>query len=126
HIFNHNPSCSSVYADPDLLRHILTNLLSNAVKYSPDSSSVYFDLSYEAEEIIFKVKDEGIGIPVEDQEKLFQSFHRAANVGSIPGTGLGLTIVKQCVDLHGGKITVSSIPNGGTTFTVSIPRCVQL
>jgi signal transduction histidine kinase len=67
------------------------------------------------------VQDEGIGIPIEDQQKLFESFARASNVGAIAGTGLGLSIVKKCVNLHGGQITVESKVSAGTTFTVSLP-----
>ncbi|MEG4057148.1 MULTISPECIES: PAS domain-containing sensor histidine kinase [unclassified Microcoleus] len=108
--------------DPKLLRHILTNLLSNAVKYSPLGSHIYFELNCQNnEEAIFKIKDAGIGIPIEDQEQLFESYYRAQNVGKIPGTGLGLSIVKQCVDLHGGQIEFSSEIGLGTTFTVRIP-----
>ncbi len=107
--------------DAKLLRHILTNLLSNAVKYSPIDSKIYFQLDCHNEEVIFKIKDAGIGIPIEDQEQLFESYYRAQNVGKIPGTGLGLSIVKQCVDLHGGQIEFSSETGLGTTFIVTIP-----
>lgn len=107
--------------DQNLLRHILTNLLSNAAKYSPEGSTVYFDLNYQDESVIFQIKDEGIGISSEDQKRLFELFHRGKNVGKIPGTGLGLSIVKQALDLHGGKIAVESEVGVGTTFTVTIP-----
>ncbi len=107
--------------DKKLLRHILTNLLSNGIKYSPLDSNVYFELHCYNEEVIFKIRDEGIGIPIEDQEQLFESYYRAQNVGKIPGTGLGLSIVKQCVDLHGGQIEFSSETGLGTTFIVTIP-----
>ncbi|MBE9183905.1 PAS domain S-box protein [Microcoleus sp. LEGE 07076] len=107
--------------DPKLLRHILTNLLSNAVKYSPVDSNIYFQLNCNNEKATFKIKDAGIGIPIEDQEQLFESYYRAQNVGKIPGTGLGLSIVKQCVDLHGGQIEFSSETGLGTTFIVTIP-----
>lgn len=107
--------------DSKLLRHILTNLLSNAVKYSPQGDSIYFDVICEAEVVTIKIRDQGIGIPEADQALLFSSFHRASNVSSIPGTGLGLSIVKQCVDLHCGKIGVTSQINQGTTFTVTLP-----
>ncbi len=107
--------------DAKLLRHILTNLLSNAVKYSPIDSKIYFQLNCHHQEVIFKIKDAGIGIPIEDQEQLFESYYRAQNVGKIPGTGLGLSIVKQCVDLHGGQIEFSSETGLGTTFIVTIP-----
>ncbi|MEG4024234.1 PAS domain-containing sensor histidine kinase [Microcoleus sp. S13C4] len=108
--------------DAKLLRHILTNLLSNAVKYSPINSNIYFELNCQNnEEATFKIKDAGIGIPLEDQEQLFESYYRAKNVGKIPGTGLGLSIVKQCVDLHGGQLEFSSETGLGTTFIVKIP-----
>lgn len=83
--------------DEKLLRQILTNLLSNAIKYSPTGSAVYFELAYQNNEAVFRIRDQGIGIPFEDQEKLFESFHRGRNVGNIPGTGLGLSIVRSCL-----------------------------
>lgn len=107
--------------DEKLLRHILSNLLSNAIKYSPTGSTVKFKLVGQNGQAIFQIQDEGIGIPEEDQQHLFESFHRAKNVVNIPGTGLGLTIVKRSVDLHGGKISVKSEVGVGTTFTVTIP-----
>lgn len=106
--------------DERLLRQILSNLLGNALKYSPIDSIVQFDLICSNNTAIFKIKDNGIGIPPEDQARLFEPFHRAANVGTIQGTGLGLAIVKQCVDLHQGEITVDSV-TGSTTFTVKLP-----
>ncbi|MDB9317038.1 CBS domain-containing protein [Nodularia spumigena] len=107
--------------DKKLLRQILINLLSNAVKYSQNNSSVKFDLQITEQSIIFSIQDQGIGIPQADKTQLFEAFHRATNVGSISGTGLGLTIVKNCVDLHGGKVTVVSQEGIGTKFTVIIP-----
>lgn len=107
--------------DEKLLRHILTNLLTNALKYSPQGSTVHFNLICQDREVNFQIQDEGIGIPPEDRERLFESFHRAGNVKNIPGTGLGLAIVKRCVDLQGGKIAVTSEVGAGTTFTVTLP-----
>jgi signal transduction histidine kinase len=106
--------------DKRLLRQILSNLIGNALKYSPIDSIVQFDLKCSNNTAIFKIKDNGIGIPLEDQSRLFEPFHRATNVGTIQGTGLGLAIVKQCVDLHRGEITVNSV-TGNTTFTVKLP-----
>ncbi|MBE9095081.1 PAS domain-containing sensor histidine kinase [Tychonema sp. LEGE 07203] len=105
--------------DKKLLRHILTNLLSNAVKYSPIDSNIYFQLNCHNEKATFKIKDAGIGIPIEDQAQLFESYYRAQNVGKISGTGLGLSIVKQCVDLHGGQIEFSSETGLGTRVSSS-------
>lgn len=112
---------TDVYLDEKLLRHILTNLLTNAIKYSSPGSTVHFELWFQAGDAVFQIQDSGIGIPVEDRERLFESFHRAKNVGNIPGTGLGLTIAKKCVELHGGKIAVKSEVGVGTTFTISVP-----
>ncbi len=112
---------TNAYVDEKLLRHILSNLLSNAIKYSPQGSTIHFELAIETGEAIFQIKDEGIGIPPEDQKRLFEAFHRASNVNKIPGTGLGLAIVKQSVDLHGGKIEAVSEVGSGTTFTVTLP-----
>ncbi|MDY7015972.1 MAG: HAMP domain-containing sensor histidine kinase, partial [Cyanobacteriota bacterium] len=71
--------------------------------------------------VVFEVKDAGIGIPPEAQSRLFESFYRASNVGKIRGTGLGLTIVKHCVDLHRGTLNVESQVGVGTTFRVTLP-----
>jgi len=108
-------------ADKKLLQQILTNLLSNAIKYSPQGGTVTLELTCQENEAIFRVKDEGIGIPPKDLQRLFESFHRASNVGGIPGTGLGLAVVKQAVDLHQGAIAVESEVGVGTTFTVTLP-----
>ena len=108
--------------DPKLLRQILTNLLTNAIKYSPPESNIDLSLKVEELELIFEVKDHGIGIPVDDLNKLFTTFHRATNTGNIQGTGLGLAIVKKCVDLHQGKIEVHSILNEGSIFTLRLPK----
>jgi PAS domain S-box-containing protein len=107
--------------DEKLLRQILGNLLSNALKYSPEGSTVQFDLTANDDRVIFQIQDEGIGIPPADQSRLFEAFHRANNVGAIQGTGLGLAIVKQCVDLHRGEITFTSEVGKGTRFIVTLP-----
>ncbi|MBU7585417.1 MAG: PAS domain S-box protein [Nostoc sp. TH1S01] len=107
--------------DDKLLGHILNNLLSNAIKYSPEGSTVKLKLACEGQEAILKIQDQGIGIPQEDIPHLFESFHRAKNVGNILGTGLGLAIVKKCIDIHKGKIAVTSSLGVGTTFTVNLP-----
>lgn len=113
--------CTNACMDEKLLRHIFTNLLSNAVKYSPQGGTIHFEFACQNEESIFQVKDRGIGIPTEEQQRLFEPFHRAKNVGNIPGTGLGLSIVKRLVDLHEGRIEVASQVGNGTTFTVTLP-----
>lgn len=106
--------------DEKLLRHIFSNLLSNAIKYSPLGGEVHLKVFAQGPHTVFEVSDQGIGIPPDELGHLFESFHRASNVGAISGTGLGLAIVKQSVDLHGGRIDVHSLPGQGTTFTVTL------
>jgi signal transduction histidine kinase len=118
--------------DEKLVRYILFNLLSNAIKYSPDGSDVEMILKYKLTENLevpsttlgkatFCVRDRGIGIPSKDINRLFESFYRGSNVGSIAGNGIGLTIVKNAIDIHGGDISVESLVDIGSTFTVAIP-----
>jgi PAS domain S-box-containing protein len=107
--------------DEALLRHIVGNLLSNALKYSPAGGRVRFDVRPEGGAMVFTVADRGIGIPAGEVAHLFESFHRASNVGAIQGTGLGLAIVKNAVQVHGGTIEVMSEVGAGTTFTVRLP-----
>lgn len=109
------------YMDEKLLGHILSNLLSNAIKYSPTGSTVNFTLTCEQGQAVFEIQDHGIGIPPSDLPRMFESFYRATNVGNIQGTGLGLAIVKKCVDVHNGKIAMTSVVGVETTFTVSLP-----
>jgi len=112
---------SGACADEALLRHIFSNLLSNGVKYSAAGTPVTFSGKREGAMAVFTVQDKGIGIPDSDLPRLYEAFHRGANVGEIPGTGLGLVIIKRCVDLHQGAIEVASKPGEGTIFTVRVP-----
>ncbi|MGB3205165.1 MAG: ATP-binding protein [Crinalium sp.] len=120
-VFESHGDCDRVEMDQKLLRQMLTNLLSNAVKYSMQGGTIHLQLMCQQEQVIFHIKDEGIGIPDADRERLFEVFHRASNVGTIPGTGLGMAIIKKAVDLHQGSITFSSSVGKGTTFTVCLP-----
>ncbi|HIK06213.1 MAG TPA: PAS domain S-box protein [Trichormus sp. M33_DOE_039] len=110
-----------VCMDAKLLRSILSNLLSNAIKYSPDGGIVHLRLDFQMEQMILAVQDQGIGISPEDQKQLFEPFHRGKNVRTIPGTGLGLVVVKKCVDLHQGNIRIFSKVGIGTTCFVTLP-----
>jgi signal transduction histidine kinase len=100
---------------------MVNNLISNALKYSGDSKPVELNLSRDDTRMILRFKDEGIGIPQDDMNHLFEPFHRAANVGTISGTGLGLNIVKKIVEMHAGTIVPQSTVGVGTTFTVQLP-----
>ncbi len=81
-----------------------------------------FTASCELDQIIFWVQDQGIGIPSDEQARLFEPFHRASNAKKVSGTGLGLVIAKQSVELHGGTITLESEAGQGTTFIVTLPQ----
>lgn len=108
-------------ADERLLEHIFTNVLSNAVKYSEAGTSVHFEVKRESADAICAIRDKGVGIPEDDQKMLFTAFHRGANVENRPGTGLGLLLVKRCVELHHGKVQIESKIGDGTTVTVRLP-----
>jgi signal transduction histidine kinase len=108
-------------ADERLLGHVFTNLLSNAVKYSDPDTIVRFSVGQDGKDAVCVVEDAGIGIPEEDQLKLFNAFHRGSNVGTRPGTGLGLLLVKRSAELHGGTVKVNSRIGKGTTVTVRLP-----
>lgn len=114
-------SCD-VITDPKLFRLILANLVTNAAKYTRSGGRIEVRLICGGERIILRVADNGIGIPQADVERLFDAFHRASNVGAVSGTGLGLTLVKQCVELLGGTIAIESKEGLGTTVNVVLPR----
>lgn len=119
--FTVHGSVAGAVSDESLLRHTLTNLLSNAVKYSAPGTPVEFSVERQGSAAVFTIRDRGIGIPKEDQARLFTTFSRGRNVGDRPGTGLGLVIVHRCVRLHRGKIQLQSEPGTGTTVIVHLP-----
>ena len=111
-----------VSLDVNLFDHIITNLISNAFKYSEGKQNPEVILSYEKiNKVKITFKDYGIGIPLKDQKGLFASFYRATNVKNIQGSGLGLSIVKEFVEMHGGTISVNSDQDQGSEFVVIIP-----
>ncbi len=112
------------HGDPVQLERMVANLMTNAVKFTPDGGNVEVALSSDGEVSQIVVKDDGVGIAVDDQAKLFTRFFRSTSATdqAVQGTGLGLTIVQAIVALHGGKIGVSSSHGKGTTVTVTVPR----
>ncbi|MBC8152282.1 MAG: PAS domain S-box protein [Bacteroidetes bacterium] len=115
-------SCPApVWLDPSLLRKILVNLLANAVKYSGPGSVVTMRTTCAEGRLTLSVQDEGIGIPIDDQQHLFERFFRAGNVANIAGTGLGLHIVGRYVDLMGGTVSLHSVLDQGTIVTLILP-----
>ena len=122
----------SVLGDANQLSQVLVNLLGNAAKFSPEGSAIEITLDQSTDssdrlQTRIQVADHGIGIPAEDLDHLFGRFFRAKNAVSqqYPGTGLGLAIVQQIVAKHGGKISVQSVLDEGTTFTIEIPAFID-
>ena len=112
---------TKVNLDEVLFTYILTNILSNAFKYSAGAQNPELELNFKKSEVELKIKDFGIGIPQEDKNKLFSSFYRASNTSTIQGSGLGLVVAKQFIELHNGEIEISSELNKGTVVTLKLP-----
>ena len=120
-IFNYSLKGNEYLIDPKLMNFILMNLLTNAIKYSPDGGKVELNISHYGNQIQIIVNDEGIGIPKDENDRLFEPFHRAKNTENIPGTGLGLSIVQLAVQMYNGKIDFQSELGKGTKFIVTLP-----
>jgi signal transduction histidine kinase len=117
-LFSSLNTALSFNLDPKLMRYILLNLVSNAIKYSPENSVINFNIDEDEQFVVIAVSDQGIGISEEEQKNLFERFFRAKNAHNIEGTGLGLNIVKQYVELMDGSIHFTSEANKRTTFWV--------
>ena len=117
-VYQHTGTVSTAYLDSALLKNSVFNMVSNAIKYSGENTFIEFNTEHTGEELCITVKDNGIGIPMEEQKYLFEPFFRAHNTGNIPGTGLGLNIVKRYAELMGGKVFCKSDLNRGTSITL--------
>ncbi len=120
--FQCNLENEKVFIDSRLYRYILINILSNAIKYSDENTNIDISLNSENHQIILCIKDSGIGIPDNEKDKIFDEFYRAENVGNIPGTGLGLSVIYTSLKSMGGKIEVDSKESIGSTFKITIPN----
>jgi two-component system phosphate regulon sensor histidine kinase PhoR len=111
------------FADADLLGRAVENLVSNAIKYSPDNTQVTVSAVRDGEKAAIAVADQGYGIPEADLARVFEKFYRVPRVedAGVPGTGLGLALVREIAELHGGTVVVASKINQGSTFTLRIP-----
>lgn len=107
--------------DQQLMRHIMSNLLSNAVKYSPDAPLVQVSVIGGSDRVDISVRDQGVGIPEDEQPRIFSKYFRASTSGGIPGSGLGLSLVRQFVELHQGSISLQSAVGSGTVVSVTLP-----
>lgn len=119
--YNHSGDSSEARLDKNLIKNCIVNLITNAIKYSGDTAVIGFATCVNNNSCTIEVRDNGIGIPEEDQKHLFGAFFRANNTANIPGTGLGLNIVARHVELMDGTITFKSDTQNGTTFTLSFP-----
>jgi signal transduction histidine kinase len=112
-----------IQGDPIRLEQVFQNLIYNAVKYSQPSEPVYVEVAQHGPQICVEVRDTGIGIPPAALPRVFERFYRAENVdqANISGLGIGLYVVKEIVELHGGQVTTQSAEGIGSTFTVCFP-----
>ncbi|MBS1527299.1 MAG: PAS domain S-box protein [Bacteroidetes bacterium] len=121
-IYSHVGSRKIVRLDRNLLKNCIVNLISNAIKYSGERTMIEFETEITDSECKIIVRDNGIGIPDNEQQHLFEAFFRAHNTGTIPGTGLGLNIVARYVKLMNGNIEFKSKLNAGTRFVLTFPQ----
>jgi signal transduction histidine kinase len=119
--YDHQGQDRIVSLDRQMLSNVIINLVTNAIKYSPDGKNVELRTSRAAGQLIISVRDQGIGIPAEDQQHLYERFFRGSNATTIQGTGLGLNLVRRYLDLMQGSIHFTSRP-GSTEFTVELPQ----
>jgi signal transduction histidine kinase len=118
---DHRVEPAPLWADPDRLYQVVRNLLSNACKFSAGAGPVLVRVWPGADDVWLEVRDQGRGISAADLPHVFERFHRGANSADVPGTGIGLAIVRQLVGAHGGEVSISSSPAVGTTVTVTMP-----
>jgi two-component system phosphate regulon sensor histidine kinase PhoR len=120
------PRLPPMRGDAGLLRDVLQNLLDNAIQYTPSGGKIHVGAAARDREIVITVADTGIGIPLADQERIFERFYRvdAARSREAGGTGLGLSIAKHIVEVHGGRLLVESEVGVGSKFSFSIPQAV--
>jgi signal transduction histidine kinase len=120
-----SPNLPLVLGDADMLEQVILNLFTNAIKYSPENTAVEIRLKERENEVLVEVEDNGYGISEKSQQRLFEKFYRVTDnekVREITGTGLGLALVKEIVEVHGGTISVKSKLGEGSTFSFAIPK----
>jgi signal transduction histidine kinase len=120
---NLDSTLPKMIADPEALEQAVVNLLANAMKYSGENREIDLSLRREEDQAVIRVRDNGIGIPLEEQSRIFEGFYRVPLTAgqSIPGAGLGLTLVDHVVKAHRGRVRVESLPGQGSTFSILLP-----
>lgn len=123
-VYDVNPRSLTIDLDPNRMQQVLRNLLSNAIKYSPDGGTIRVEAYADGETAFLTVSDEGIGIPIEELDRIFERFQRVENSTTrrVRGAGLGLAVCRNLVQLHGGEIWATSVPGEGSTFFVALPH----
>jgi two-component system phosphate regulon sensor histidine kinase PhoR len=117
------PELPALLADADLIAQALTNLIANAIKYSPPQTEIVVRANMTGDALVVEVEDQGYGIPADALSQIFEKFYRVPRVedADVHGTGLGLALVREIVELHGGRVTVESEPGAGSIFSVRLP-----
>jgi signal transduction histidine kinase len=108
--------------DIPMIQRMLSNLLDNAIKYTPSGGMVGIEVAGDQTQVHITIKDTGIGISSSDLSRVFERFYRCDQSRSLAGTGLGLSLARAIARVHGGDITVVSMPNQGSTFAVTLPK----
>ena len=118
-----SPDLDPIQGDAGQLDRVIINLLTNAIKFTPDGGRIAISALRQGDTVVIRVVDTGMGIPEDEQERVFERFFRSSSAQrlAVPGTGLGLSITRSIIEKHGGTITVSSHPGEGTAFTVTLP-----
>lgn len=120
--FEYLTSSETLFVDDTITTYILENLIINAIRYSPNGGTIALRVTDDDDNILISVKDEGLGIPKEQQEAIFELFHRGANVSDIRGTGIGLALAFNAAKAHGGELSVESTLGEGSTFLFKFPK----
>jgi signal transduction histidine kinase len=120
-VFDCPPDIGTIAGDQRRIKQVAFNLLSNAFKFTPSGGHIAFALRREGDDVVMTVADTGIGITREDQLRVFEKFRRGRGANRYSGTGIGLSLVKSFVELHGGTVTLESQPNAGTRVVCRVP-----
>ena len=122
--YSHGESEYEFFGEQILIEETLTNMLFNAVRYTLQGGRISLSVTDNEKEYLVRIRDNGIGIPKGEEEKIFEEFHRAGNARKTErdGTGLGLAFAKQAIEKHGGKIWAQNNPDGGSTFNFTLPK----